>query len=172
MEAKSLLILDSEYNLEEINDKWRAKNIIIKELSFEAKELINNLILETIIVNSEYVKFISLNTNVKLFCNEEELISHGYNYLVMKKMLNNNESKNNINKQLIESSEKGSDYSTSSRFLGIRKSETFSCYLEIVKLLINMGANVKAQDNEAIIGASKYGNLEIIKLLIENGAAI
>ena len=31
---KSLIILDSEYNLEEINNKWRAKNIIIKDFFF------------------------------------------------------------------------------------------------------------------------------------------
>ena len=43
---KSLIKLDLEYNLEEINDKWRAKNIIIKNFSLEnkIKELIENSI--------------------------------------------------------------------------------------------------------------------------------
>ena len=66
---KSLLILDSEYNLEEINDKWQVKNIIIKDFLLEnkIKELIKDLIPESIVVNSKYAKFISNNTNIKLF---------------------------------------------------------------------------------------------------------
>ena len=34
---KSLLVLDLEYNLEEINNKWRVKNIFIKDFSLENK---------------------------------------------------------------------------------------------------------------------------------------
>ena len=53
---KSLLILDSEYNLEKINDKWYVKNILIKDLIFES-----------IVAKLKYVKCISNNTNIKLF---------------------------------------------------------------------------------------------------------
>ena len=100
---KSLIKLDLEYNLE-ICDKWFVKNIIIREFTLEnkIKELIENTILESITVNSKYVKFISNNTNIKLFHNEEiieKLVSYGCSYLVMKIMLNNNESIRNINSQ-------------------------------------------------------------------------
>ena len=74
---KSLIILYSEYNLEEINDKWRAKNILIKNiknylLEIKILELLNNLIQESLIINfaSKYIKFVSNNTNIKLFCNK------------------------------------------------------------------------------------------------------
>ena len=91
---KSLLILDSEYDLEEINNKYRVKNIIIREFTLESKikELIENSIHESIVVNSKYVKFVSNNTNIKLFHNEEiirKIVSYGYSYLAMKIMLNN-----------------------------------------------------------------------------------
>ena len=86
---KSLLILDSEYDLEEINDRWRVKNIFIKDFSLEnkIKELIKDLIPESIVVNSKYINFISNNTNFKLFYNGEiikKLISYDYCYLSMK----------------------------------------------------------------------------------------
>ena len=73
LEAKSLLILDSEYNLEEINDKWRAKNILIKKFTLEdkIKELIENLIIESITLDTKYVKFVSNNTNIRVS-------EHGY----------------------------------------------------------------------------------------------
>ena len=95
---KSLIKLDLEYNLEEINDKWHAKNIIIKKFTLESKirELIENLIPESIMVNSIYVKFISNNTNIKLFHNVEIvkkiiLYGPGCSYLVTKIILNNRE---------------------------------------------------------------------------------
>ena len=86
---KSLLILNSEYDLREINDKWRVKNIIIKSFSPEnkIKELIKDLILESIVVNSKYTKFITNNTNIKLFRNGEiikELVYYECLYLAMK----------------------------------------------------------------------------------------
>ena len=68
--------MDLEYDLEEINDKWRAKNIIIEEL-------IENSIPESITV-PEYSEA------------EEKLISYGYHHIVMKIMLNNDESIKNI----------------------------------------------------------------------------
>ena len=43
-------------------------------------------------------------------------------------------------------------------------------YLEVVKLLIENGADVSAKDNYALRWASRYGHLEVAKLLIENGA--
>ena len=43
-------------------------------------------------------------------------------------------------------------------------------HLEIVKLLIENGADVSAKDNEAFRMASENGYLEIVRLLIENGA--
>ena len=72
---KASLTLNSEYYLEEINNKFYAKNIIIKNFSLESKikELIKNLIPESIIVHSKYVKFISNNTNIKLFHNQETI---------------------------------------------------------------------------------------------------
>ena len=177
---KSLLILDSEYNLEEINDIWRVKNIIIKEFSLEnkIKELIRDLIPESIVVNSKYVKFISNNANIKLFHNEEiikKLVSHECSnefrprpkalrsdklipqsiigsYLAMKIMLNNDKSINNVNKQFLKSSWYG--------------------YLDVMKLLIELGADICANRNEAIIVASCYGHLDIVKLLIDYGANV
>ena len=167
---KSLLILDSEYNLEEINDIWRVKNIIIKEFSLEnkIKELIRDLIPESIIVNSKYVKFISRNTNIKLFHDEEiieKLISYECSFLAMKIMLNNDgpqklfqlfrplrESINNINKKFLNAS--------------------YHNYLDIIRLLINLGADINIYDNEAIIWASSIGDLDTVKLLIELGANI
>ena len=154
---KSLLTLDAEYNLEEINDKWHAKNILIKDFSLEneIKELIKNLIPESIVVNSKYVKFISDNTNIKLFHNNEiikKLVSYGYSYLVMKIMLNNDISINNINEQFINASLYG--------------------YLDVVKLLIELGANINIWNNRAIITASYAGHLDMIKLLIDYGADI
>ena len=106
---KSLLILNSRYDLKEINDKFYAKNITIKEFSPEGKirELIKNLIPESIIVHSKYVKFISNNTNIKLFHDKEiikKIISYEsdkdkiHSYLAMKIMLNNDGSIKNINK--------------------------------------------------------------------------
>ena len=110
---KSLIILDSEYFLEEINDKWRVKNFIIIKFTLGIKELIKDLIHESITEHSNYVKFVSNNTNIKLFHNEEiirKLVSYGFHYLAMKIMLNNNGSIDNINKQFIGASKRGSDY--------------------------------------------------------------
>ena len=155
---KLLLILDSEYNLKEINDKWRVKNIIIKEFSLDdkIKEIIKNLIPNSIRVNSRYVKFISYNTNIKLFHNEEiikKLISYECgSYLVMELMLNNDKSINNINRQFIIASRLG--------------------YLDVVKLLIELGADIHAQCDNAIVWASCGGNLLVVKLLVKLGANI
>ena len=166
---KSLIILDSEYNLE-INDRWRVKNIIIKEFTLESKikELLENLIPEgcekvvltfgdpeSITVHPKYVKFISNNTNIKLFHNAEiieKIVSYGCSYLAMKIMLNNNDSIDNINKQFIKASRYG--------------------YLPVVKLLIDLGANIHINDDSAIIWASSNGHLSIVELLINSGANI
>ena len=82
---KSLLILDSEYDLEEINDKWRVKNILIKDFSLEnkIKELLKDLTPKLIDADSKYVKFVSNNVNIKLFLNENtiaQINSYGYPY--------------------------------------------------------------------------------------------
>ena len=149
---KSLLVLDSEYNLEEVNDKWRAKNIHIKEFSLKIKELIKDLIPGSIMVNSKYAKFVSNNINIKLFFNKhiiEELISYGYHYLATKIILNND---NSIDNKFKEVSHWG--------------------YPNTVKLLIDLGADINANDNQAIIDASIWGSLPLVKLLIELGAAI
>ena len=42
--------------------------------------------------------------------------------------------------------------------------------LEVVKLLIENGADITVGDNCAIRWASRNGHIEIVKLLIENGA--
>ena len=89
---KSLLTLDSEYNLEEINDKWKVKNILIKEFVLEnkIKELIKDLIPESIVINLNYAKFVSNNTNIKIFLNKntiKKLISWGYPYLSTKAII-------------------------------------------------------------------------------------
>ena len=154
---KSLLILDSEYYLHEINNKWRIKNVIIKKYfpQNKIKELIENSIPESIIVNSRYVKFVSNNINIKLFHSKKiikKIVSYGNNYMAMKIMLNNNESIKNINEQFIESSK---------------------CdYLDMIKLFIELGADIHAKDNEAIIIASHNGHLSVVKLLIDSGADI
>ena len=164
---KSLLILDSEYNIREINDKWRMKNIIIRDSSLEClitinfslenklRKLIKDLIPESIVVNSKYVKFVSNNTSIKLFHNEKiirKLVSHGYYYLSMKIMLNNDGSIENINDQFMESSKCG--------------------YLGVVELLINLGADICVNDNRAISMASYYGHSSVVKLLTKLGANI
>ena len=157
---KSLLRFNQRYNLEEIYNKWCmlcVKNITINKFhesyKEKVKELLENLITQSIIVNYLYVNFCSLNTNIKLFYNKEiirTIISYGYHYLGMKMMLNNNESFRNINCQFVNASRYG--------------------YLEVVKLLIEKGANVRAQNNQGIIDAEKFGNLEIVEFLIKNGA--
>jgi ankyrin repeat protein len=43
-------------------------------------------------------------------------------------------------------------------------------HLEVVKLLIENGADVRAKDGVALRLASRYGHLEVVRLLIENGA--
>ena len=155
---KQLLILDSEYNLKEIDDKYCARNIIIKEFSLEdkIKNLISNLIPESIVVNSKYVKFVSNNINIKLFRDKEiikKLVSYECSsYLAMKKMLNNDGSIDNINKQFIKASYYG--------------------YLDVMKLLINLGADVSTKNDRAIVTASYFGHLDTIKLLIELEADI
>ena len=159
---KSLVILNSEYSLEEIDDRWHAKNIFIKDFSSEnkIKKLIKDLIPESIIVNSKRIKFISNNTNIKLFHNEEiifQLISYEYSlYLTMKILLNDDgpqklkqlfiplhESANSINKQF----PKAPHYD----------------YPFIVKLLIDLGVDIPVNDNEAIITVSwwifRYGKI-------------
>ena len=133
---KSLLILDLEYNLKEINDKWRVKHIIIKEFLPEEKikELIKNLIPESITLRPNHVKFVSNNTNIKLFYNEkiiEKIVFYGYPYLAMKIMLNNDGSIENIDIQLVRASARG--------------------YLSVTKLLIEKGNNILAGDNSVII---------------------
>ena len=156
---KLLLMLDSEYYLEEINNNWRVKNILIKDFSLESeheiKELLKDLIPESIVVNSKYTKFISNNTNIKLFYSEEiinKLVYCEYSYLAMKIMLNNDESINNINEQFKEASWRG--------------------YLDVVKLLINLGADISIDNNDAIITASRQGRLSMVELLIELGADV
>ena len=153
---KSLLVLNSEYYLEEINDRWCAKNIIIVDFSLESKikELIKDLIPESIFVNSNHVNFVSYNTNIKLCFKNRigELISYGCAYLVMKIMLNNDGFICNINEQFIRASLCG--------------------YLDIVKLLIELGADIHTRNNQAIINASRRGHLPVVKLLIESGADI
>ena len=45
-------------------------------------------------------------------------------------------------------------------------------YLEIVKYLVESGADVQAQNNQALINASRSNHFEVVKYLIENGANI
>ena len=168
---QSLIILDLEYNLEEISNKlFNVKNIIIKDFLLETKikELLKNLIPESITMHLGYVRFVSNNTNIKLLYGKgiiRKIVSYECSYLAMKIMLNNDdlqklkttfsplrETIENINKQFIKSSRKG--------------------YLDVVKLLIKNGANVRAQNDEPIIRASECGHLEVVKLLIENEANV
>jgi len=44
--------------------------------------------------------------------------------------------------------------------------------LDIVKFLVESGADVHARLDEALILASKYGRLDIVKFLVESGAAV
>ena len=46
------------------------------------------------------------------------------------------------------------------------------CNIEIIKLLIQYGANIHAQNDKALINACYYDDIETVKLLIENGANI
>ena len=64
---------------------------------------------------------------MKLFLSAKELVLYGFDYLAMKLMLNNDNSIENINKQLIESSRKK--------------------YLKIIKLLIKLCADVCTHNN-------------------------
>ena len=91
---KSLIRLDSRYDLLKINTTWHmcVKNIFINELTLESKNIIENAIAESIVVKFGYVKFISNNINVILFYDKEmieELVSFGHPYLAMKIMLFN-----------------------------------------------------------------------------------
>ena len=143
--------------MEEINDGWCVKNIFIRDFSLEnkIKELLKDLIPESIAANSKYVKFVSNNTNIKLFSNKKiikKLISYEHPYLAMKIMLNNDESINNINDKFIEASIYG--------------------YSNVVKLLIKSGADIHVRNNEALICASYYGHLSVVKLFIDSGANI
>ena len=172
---KSLLKFEQEYNLREIYNGWCitcTKNIIINEFCEPheeiIKKLLKNLNKQSVIANYPYVNFCSLDINIKLFYNRkiiQIIISYGYHYLAMKMMLNNNgpqklkqlfrplrESIVNINYQFINASRYG--------------------YLEVIKLLIEKGANIRTQNNQAIIEASEHGHLEIIDLLIKNGIDI
>ena len=184
---KSLLILDSEYNLEEINDKWRVKNILIKKfiLKNKIKELIENLIPESIILDPKYVKFVSNNINIKLFHNDEivgKIISYGCYYLATKIILNNDESFENINYQFILFSgynylhvtklliDLGADIHSIDNHALINAS--YCGHLSMVKLLIDLGADIHARDDDAIIRASEQGYSSVVKLLIESGANI
>jgi ankyrin repeat protein len=45
-------------------------------------------------------------------------------------------------------------------------------HLEVVKFLVEKGANIHADNNLALRCASKYGHLEIVKFLVKNGADI
>ena len=45
-------------------------------------------------------------------------------------------------------------------------------HIEVVKLLIDNGADVTADDNEAIRYASRYGHIEVVKLLKKHGATL
>jgi ankyrin repeat protein len=44
--------------------------------------------------------------------------------------------------------------------------------LEVVKVLLEAGANVHIEENKALCWASSYGHLEIVKVLIEAGAKL
>jgi len=44
--------------------------------------------------------------------------------------------------------------------------------LEIVKYLVENGANIHAKNDQALRNASYYGDLEIVKYLVKNGADI
>ena len=50
------------------------------------------------------------------------------------------------------------------------RSATENHHLEIVKFLLEKGANIHAQDDDALILASMYGHLDIVKFLLEKGA--
>jgi hypothetical protein len=45
-------------------------------------------------------------------------------------------------------------------------------HLSVVKLLLESGANVHADDNDAIILASQNGHLDVVKLLLEYGSDV
>ena len=45
-------------------------------------------------------------------------------------------------------------------------------YIEVVKLLINLGADIHAENDQAFINSCRNGHIEIVKLLIDLGADI
>ena len=45
-------------------------------------------------------------------------------------------------------------------------------HLEIVRLLLEHGADVHARDDEVLIWASRNGHLEVVRLLLNKGADI
>lgn len=125
--------------------------IVIRDLSQETKikKYLKNLIPESISIHQKYVKFVSLNANIKLYCKDfEQILLYGCPYLAMKIILNNDESIENINRQFLSSIEWG--------------------YLEIAKLLMDLGGN----HDEAIAFAASNGDLEMVQFLIKKGADI
>ena len=64
----------------------------------------------------------------------------------------NQEKQDNLNKQLIEATEKGD--------------------LELIKYLVEQGADIHAKNDCALRLASYSGNIEIVKYLVEQGAEI
>ena len=45
-------------------------------------------------------------------------------------------------------------------------------HLEVVKFLLDRGADVNADNNYAVRRASANGHLEVVKFLLENGAVM
>ena len=161
---KSLLKFDSTYYLDHIYDRWiifNMRKIIIDKFYFreEIRKLMHDAIPESIIIKSNYMTWFvnNINTKIKLlFSNEDEIIQIAYSnqsyHMAMRIMLKGDYSLENINRALVNSSKKG--------------------YLEIIKILLNKGANVHYERNNALIWASLRGYLDIVKLLIDNHANV
>ena len=59
--------------------------------------------------------------------------------------------------------------------IGLRKCLNLSCkfgHLEVVRFLVEQGADIQADNNCAVRWASDNGHLEIVKFLVEQGAQL
>lgn len=90
----------------------------------------------------------------KLSIPKKYKLEKGLDYKSYYKYITNrlNDFKDNFDNLLIDSSKKGD--------------------LNIVKIVLNKGANINAKDNQALIWASYNGQTEIVKYLVESGANI
>ncbi|BCS83632.1 ankyrin containing protein [Cotonvirus japonicus] len=83
----------------------------------------------------------------------------------------------NILKYILELKHKKDTLVGDKRFtcIGLQKCLNSSCefgHLEVVRFLVEKGADIQADDNLAVRWASRKGHLEVVRFLVKNGANI